>query len=209
MGEIELGLRVMLGGVFLVAVTKLRSQPGRAAFLDQVRVLAQVPVGLTRALAVAVASGEVAALPLLAIPRWADAGFLLTGFLLCGFLASTAWALHRGSTVSCRCFGFGTAAMGQAHLWRNSLLLAAAVTGFLLPGGAVSNGARLTVAVFGGLAGAVVAVLFTEFVGIFTGGKLSTTPVRAAAARPPVPLADRTSTASSRRNAEAHLKGTR
>jgi hypothetical protein len=176
--EIELGLRIMLSGVFLVAITKLRSRRERAAFLAQVRSLSHAPARPALALAVAVACGEITAIPLLAVPRWADAGFALATVLCCGYLAGTAVAVHRGHTAPCRCFGFGAAPMGRAHLWRNGLVLAAGLTGLLLPDGAAPTGAGVVVAALGGTAGAVVAVLFTEFVSLFTGGS------RAAAATP-------------------------
>jgi len=180
--EIDLGLRVLLAAVFLVAAAKLRTGRERAAFLDQVRAMTRTPERPARLLAAAVAAAEVVVIPLLLVPSLATAGLVLAAGLLAAFLAGSARAVRSGDPVPCRCFGFGSVPIGRAHLWRDGLLLSAAGLALPLPHTTHRPAADLLVPVLGGLAGALVAVLSAEFAALL-GGPASA-PGRSAGAHP-------------------------
>jgi methylamine utilization protein MauE len=87
------------------------------------------------------------------------AGFAGAAVLLAVFTVAIGLLLRRGDRRPCHCFGVTDIPLGPAHLVRNLVLLALAVTGFSVPGSefAVAGVALACVA------GVVVAVLMVRF----------------------------------------------
>ncbi|MFC5181212.1 MauE/DoxX family redox-associated membrane protein [Actinomadura harenae] len=128
MDYLVLGCRCMLFGVFAVAVVgKLRSGRAFRDFAWSIRELRLVRPRRTRAVAIAAISAETATVVMLALLPLA--GFLAATVLLIAFSAAIVVGLTRGARVPCQCFGSSSTPLGGAHLLRNAILLAAALTG--------------------------------------------------------------------------------
>lgn len=133
MSHVVLTLRVLIGGVFLVAVaSKTYGRAPFTRFTAAVRQIAGVPGRAAVPSAVGVLLAEAAVVTLLAVPGLEPAGFLLAVLLLAGFSAVLAAALRRGVTASCQCFGAGRDAVGRRHVVRNGVLLLGAAAGACL-----------------------------------------------------------------------------
>jgi hypothetical protein len=150
MNFLELGCRGALVTVFaLAAAGKVRSRSSWEAFvgsLDKLGLPTAVPARPFGALVVAL---EAAVPALLVI--WPLGGFALALALLTMFSGALALTLARGQQATCRCFGASDQPIGLAHLVRNALLIALAVTGGV--------GAYLPTPEGGDLGGAIAAVL--------------------------------------------------
>ncbi|MFF5260621.1 MauE/DoxX family redox-associated membrane protein [Actinomadura viridis] len=143
MSNVVLTLRVLVGGVFLVAVASKAHGPASfARFADSVRQVAAVPRGAAAPVAAGVLLAEAAVVLLLAVPGPVPSGplaegllttgFLLAAVMLAGFSVVLATALRRGVTSSCQCFGASGDGIGRRHVARNGALLLCSVTGAAL-----------------------------------------------------------------------------
>ncbi|MER7504576.1 MauE/DoxX family redox-associated membrane protein [Nonomuraea pusilla] len=107
--------------------------------------------------AAAVLAGESAAVALLVLGE--RAGFGLAAAMPAAFATAILLALRRGSAATCRCFGVTAAPLSRAQIVRNLLLIAVAVTGWVMPGGSVElAGAALAL-----VAAAVLAAVLVLF----------------------------------------------
>lgn len=173
MDYLVLGCRCLLFGVFTVAVVgKLRSGRAFRDFAWSVRELRLVRPRRARAVAVVTVTVEAATVVMLALMP--VAGFVAAAASLTAFSAAIVAGLARGARVPCQCFGSSSTPLGGAHLFRNAVLLAAALTG--AAGSLIGSSARtapagvaLTVAC---AAGVLVVVLFLdEFVAFLGPGR--------------------------------------
>ncbi|MEV5573823.1 MauE/DoxX family redox-associated membrane protein [Spirillospora sp. NPDC052269] len=123
-----LGCRCMLFGVFTVAVAgKLRSARALHDFVWSIRELRLVRPRRARAVAIMTITAEaVTAVMLTLVPV---VGFVTAVALLISFSATIVAGLAGGTRVPCQCFGSSSTPLGGAHLFRNAILLAAALTG--------------------------------------------------------------------------------
>lgn len=129
---LDLLARVLLAVVFLAAFAgKVRTRQGFAEFRDSIAALA--PWLPAQPVAVAVLTGEAAAVVLLAVPG-TGLGYAAAVGLLAVFCGGIVLAVHGRKAVRCKCFGAGGAVLGPRHLVRNGLLIAVAVAGaFVTP----------------------------------------------------------------------------
>ena len=158
----SLACRALLGLVFLAAVVaKLRNGAQIRSFVAATGRLAprsltgRVPAGV---LAGAVASAEVAAVVLLAVPATAAWGFAVAGGLALVLAAAIVAALRRGERGSCNCFGATQRPVSASHVVRNLLLAAGAGLGIGTTQ-AGQGGAEPALALLAVVAGGVVALL--------------------------------------------------
>lgn len=166
------GLRCLLGLVFLVsAVGKVRSQASFVGFVDSLRQFDILPSRQVQPAAIVVVATEAAVPILLAVRDTVALGFLLTGGLLGVLTGAIAVVVHRGTLLSCRCFGVASAPLGRRHLVRNALLVFASVlgvagsVGVVAPGSAHPGGVALAVAC--GAALALLVMRFDDIVDLF------------------------------------------
>ncbi len=128
MNALEPALRLCLFVIFAsAAVGKLRSQ---AAFDRFSAGLAAFGFGeglFSRGVACLVVAAESGAASGLLI--WPPVGYALSALLLLAFITLIAHALWRGRAASCNCFGASSEPLGPAHLLRNVVMLAIALTG--------------------------------------------------------------------------------
>ncbi|MCD9194405.1 MauE/DoxX family redox-associated membrane protein [Streptomyces albireticuli] len=159
MGYLALGIRCLIGAVFLAsAVSKVGGRGAFGRFVSSVRDLRLVPPRSAAPVALCVVAAEAAVCLLLAAPgpgAVAVAGFAVAGVLLGGFAAAVTLSVRRGVRTPCRCFGASTRPLGLRHVVRNLALTAAASAGAaaVLVSGAVRPDAPggVVVAVTGGL----------------------------------------------------------
>ncbi|WP_192810177.1 MauE/DoxX family redox-associated membrane protein [Actinomadura rudentiformis] len=164
MDYVYFGCRCLIGAVFIASVA---GKTGNASFREFTRatrtlLAALLPRKVSRKAAqpvsVAVLAAEVSVPVMLAPAATVRLGLGVAAVLLLGFGVFIAAALKRGVNASCRCFGTSSAApLRKHHLFRNALLIAAALAGMAGPrdlGSAHTGGLVLA----GGV-GLVVAVL--------------------------------------------------
>ncbi|MEU0569601.1 MauE/DoxX family redox-associated membrane protein [Nonomuraea sp. NPDC005983] len=164
MDYVRIGCACLAGLVFAVtAVSKLRDFDG---FAQSLPALVPVPRRARRPLAALVVALEALVPILVAVPAATPYGLALAGGLLVAFTAAIAVALGRGQHAPCRCFGVSAAPLGARHLVRNSLLIAAASLGALLPDGSPAL-AGTALALGAGLIGAILIVSFDDIVDLF------------------------------------------
>jgi hypothetical protein len=125
---LALTCRCVIGGVFLFAVlSKVRQRSAREAFLVAVSAFApklpSAPVG------VAVAAAEFVIVLLVALPATAFAGLVFATGVLAVFSAVLWWALRRGVSATCQCFGVSEAPISRVQLVRNAALIGVALAG--------------------------------------------------------------------------------
>lgn len=152
---LALGIRCLLGGVFLVSfLTKISGRTEFDQFVASVHGMKLLPRAFARPVAVAVVVAEFAVCVLLASPvrPAAVAGLLLAAGLLLSFMIGVAGAINRGAREPCRCFGASQVPLGPRHLVRNAVLTLCAVLGAMacLGTGPLHAGG-VSVAVVGGL----------------------------------------------------------
>jgi Methylamine utilisation protein MauE len=177
MGYVHLTCRLLLGGVLIVALAKIRSRASWREFLTMVRAVTPLPSSLVRPAAAVVVLAESGTVVLLATPGTADVGFVLASGLLVLFIGTTTRTVRRGDQVVCRCFGTTSAPLGPVHLWRDSVLLAGAAVGLATEGLAGTPTATGLVAA-GCAAGFCVILLvrLDDAVALFTGRGVHRTP---------------------------------
>jgi hypothetical protein len=108
-------------------VSKIRNRTSFRAFRAATAALLPRNVAAAAApAATAVVATEAASVVALVIPGTIRIGLLLSICLLAAFTAAIAAALHRGTTVACRCFGAFATPLGVRHLVRNGVLIAIA-----------------------------------------------------------------------------------
>lgn len=167
MGYVALGIRALIGAVFLASsIGKVTGRGAFGRFVSSVGDMRVVPRHRARAVARTVVCAEFAVWPALMapVPAVVVAGFAVAAGLLVVFAAGITLSMRRGARTPCRCFGVSASPLGPRHIARNLALTVLAVIGAATvlgsgqavpadPGGAV-------VAVSGGLLlGALVAVL--------------------------------------------------
>ncbi len=122
---LELGCRVLLGGVFAVSAgSKLFPRTAFADFATATGRLTRAGSGRARQLAVAVVAAEIAVVLALTVPRLVVWGFGLGIGLLTVFSAAVVRSLREGQRASCRCFGASDSPLGKQHVVRNAALAA-------------------------------------------------------------------------------------
>jgi hypothetical protein len=165
--------RCLLALVFLAsAASKLRGRPAFRAFADSLRTMNLLPARVVVPVAGAVAVVE-AMVPLLLVPLPGAAvttvGFTVAAALLAAFTVAVAVVLHRGTRVSCRCFGEAAAApFGRHHLARNVVLTVVAGIGAYASLG--DSGVTVRTAVLAvplGVVSALIVVRLDDLVALF------------------------------------------
>jgi hypothetical protein len=145
---------------------------GRVAFDEFARMLAGVrslPRSTHRPVAAALVAGELA-VPVSLLLRPA-AGLLLATSLLVSFSTFIAVTMHRGTAMTCHCFGTRGTPLGRAHLVRNALLVGVAVAGlWAAPGGTAAplEAAGVALAVISAAIAAWLLIRFDELAELFT-----------------------------------------
>jgi hypothetical protein len=136
---LETGCRAALAFVFLVASTsKIHSVSSYREFHDSLKDLGLSSSLLLRALSLGIPAAEGVTAILLAVNRTSLWGLFASVVLLGSFTTGIAVARAQGKVVRCRCFGESGAPSEAAHILRNLVLFAGAVTGALA--GFSSNG---------------------------------------------------------------------
>lgn len=163
MSYVQIGLRCLVGVVFLVAVAgKVYGRTAFGGFAASVRRMVPMPAVAVRPVAVAVVASELAVCVLLATPvrPAAEVGFALAGGLLVVFGAAIALAVRRGTRTPCRCFGASVVPLGHRHVVRNLALAAVSGAGWLTASapGTAHPGGFLVAAVTGLVLGTLVAM---------------------------------------------------
>ncbi|WP_412543950.1 hypothetical protein R8Z50_16050 [Longispora sp. K20-0274] len=167
---VAIGARALVGLVLLVSVVgKLRGRADYARFVATVPAFG-VPRGWSAGVAAVVATVEVLAVLLLAVPATVPAGGLLAGALFVALTAGVWRAVSRRTGAVCRCFGPRTAPLGYRHVVRNAVLCAVAGAGLLaeVTGSGPGQVAGLALAVAVGLVGAVLVIRSDDIVDLFT-----------------------------------------
>ncbi|AVT29269.1 methylamine utilization protein MauE [Plantactinospora sp. BC1] len=162
MRYLEVGCRVLLAAVFIVAVAnKVASRAAWRDFVRSLRELRQLPEAAVRPAAVATVTAEALAAALFLVPlRVAGVlGFALAIGLLAAFTVVIGLALARGNRAPCRCFGASSTPLGIPHLVRNLTLICVAALGVL----GLSTGTALdpAYAMIAGITGLVLGMLTT------------------------------------------------
>lgn len=176
MSHLGLACAVALAGVFLVSA---RGKVGGVRFrvfvatAGPLRLLPRKWRGMAAAavatveLAVATAFAVGAAFAVLGVDRAVLVlAFLGAAALLVAFTIAIVLMLRRGERAPCHCFGAHEAPLGPAHLVRNLILLALAVTGSLAQGSGYAAPGVALAALAGALAAAL-AVRFDDLVDLF------------------------------------------
>ncbi|MCC3769324.1 MauE/DoxX family redox-associated membrane protein [Streptomyces sp. UNOC14_S4] len=164
MGYLALGIRCLIGAVFLASsVGKVTGHGAFDRFVSSVEGMRVLPARSARPVARCVVAAEFTVWAALAVPVTAVAvlGFVVAGGLLAVFATGILLSLRQGVRAACRCFGVTASPLGVRHVVRNLVLTALAITGAVAvptAGGTTAGGAA--VAVIGGLlAGGLVAAL--------------------------------------------------
>ena len=123
---IDIGIRVILGGVFVFAGVVKIIDP--ATFANDIGNYRLLPHEWNNLLAITLPWIEVAAGLLLIVEIWARASTLVIAVMLTVFLAAIGQAVARGLNISCGCFGTVEGRkVGLVALAQDVALLAAAV----------------------------------------------------------------------------------
>ncbi len=168
---LELGCRVLVGGVFAVSAgSKLSSRTAVADFAAATARLTGARAGRARQLAAAVVAAEIAVVLALIVPSLVRWGFAVGIGLLAVFSVAIVGALRRRQTTPCRCFGASTSPLGAQHVARNAALTAVGVLGIAadLSGGASSLDFGLAcVVALAALIGVALAARLDDLIGLF------------------------------------------
>ncbi|MEX2981180.1 MauE/DoxX family redox-associated membrane protein [Streptomyces sp. C36] len=164
MGYLALGIRCLIGAVFLASSVGKTAGPGAFdRFVSSVDGMRIVPPRSSRSVArwVVAAEAAVCAALITPLPVAAVAGFVLAAALLAVFTAGIALTVRRGTRTPCRCFGTSASVLGPRHLVRNLALAAMAVTGAIAvtAGGGTAPAGAVLAACTGLLLGGLVAAL--------------------------------------------------
>lgn len=149
--------------VFGTAAFSKLTSAGFREFVSTAGLLALVPARVRTMVGVATVTAEIAVTVATAAfvftrrPELGILGFVCAAGLLGVFTVAIGIALARGDRRPCRCFGAAAAPLGPAHVVRNCLLAAAAVTGVV--GVATATPAEPLGALVAGFAASCVAVL--------------------------------------------------
>ncbi|MEU4265996.1 MauE/DoxX family redox-associated membrane protein [Streptomyces sp. NPDC025273] len=171
---VEIGMRCLIGAVFLISFLGKVSGPGKfAAFIKSVHGMRIVPSRAARPVARVVLAAEASVCLLLAVPAAAGAlaGFTVSAALLVSFALAITLSVRRGVRAPCRCFGASAVPLRSWHAVRNLLLTACAAGGAVAATGngqAHVGGAAL--AVFGGLLLGVLVTLLDDLFDLFRPG---------------------------------------
>jgi hypothetical protein len=166
---LAVAVRVLTGLVFLVAiVSKARSW---RAFEDSVR---DMSLARPRAVARVVVAMECLVVVAVAVPVGlvAVAGLAIAAGLNAAFIVGIRRVIRRGVAVDCRCFGGSGGHLGNTHVVRDAVLAGIALIGAIaqLAAGAPGHPAGWLVAGFAGAAGALVAIVSEDIIGLFASG---------------------------------------
>ena len=132
MEYLELGCRVLLGGVFAVSAgSKLYSRTAFAGFTAATARLTGARGARARLLAVATVVAEVVVVLALIVPALVLWGFAASIGLLAVLTAAIVRSLRRGQRAPCRCFGASDSPLGTRHVARNAVLAAFGVLGIV------------------------------------------------------------------------------
>ena len=156
-----------MAGVFLVATAKLRSRDELKSFFQMVRSMRLLPSALVRPAGTAVAASEACVVILLALPGMTEVGYMLAGALLLTFMVSSAIVIHRGTSVTCSCFGRADIPVGPVHLVRDGLLLLCVIVGLSLTPTGHMDIFGVTVAVMVAAAAVLIMVGLADFMSLF------------------------------------------
>lgn len=140
MQYLAIGIRCLIGVVFLASfVSKVVGREAFGAFVESVRGMRVLPLGLAAPAAVVVVVAEAAICLFVVVPAQIVnlAGFVVASSLLLAFAVGIVMSLRQGVRASCRCFGVSTTPLGPRHVVRNAGLTAVSGLGMA----AVSAGA--------------------------------------------------------------------
>jgi hypothetical protein len=171
MSSVSFGCQCVLVLVFAVStVSKIRNRTSFRAF--RAATAALLPRDVAAAAppaATAVVAIEAASVVALVVPGTIRIGLLLSIGLLAAFTGAIAAALHRGTTVACRCFGAAATPLGVRHLVRNGVLIA--IAGVALLTGEQRSGGPAELAAAAGTATVVALLLINldALVDLFAG----------------------------------------
>jgi uncharacterized membrane protein YphA (DoxX/SURF4 family) len=131
---IALGVRLYLGGVFLMACYHKILDP--KAFALDVATYQFLPLPLVNLFALILPWVELLAGAMLVLGLRVQVASLLTGSMMAAFMVALGWALHLGLDMSCGCFASQAAAEEDAISWwtmaRDSLWLVQSAYVFVL-----------------------------------------------------------------------------
>jgi Methylamine utilisation protein MauE len=167
MEYLSVACRCLTGLVFVAsAVGKLRGGAAFNEFVRTTRILLGTALqvrGIDKAtirfVAVAIITAEVAIPVLLVVPATARIGLGLAMLLLLGFGIGIAAAVRKGVRTSCRCFGASSTPLKTWHLIRNAVLLLVAGTGVLLGHDSLRGVDPAGLAIAGGAAAILAALV--------------------------------------------------
>ena len=171
MSSVSFGCQCVLVLVFAVsAVSKIRNRTSFRAFRAATAALLPRNVAAAAApAATAVVATEAASVVALVIPGTSRVGLLLSIGLFAAFTAAIAAALHRGTTVACRCFGASATPLGVRHLVRNGVLIAIAGVALLTGEQRSSDPAELATAAGTATVVALLLINLDALVDLFAG----------------------------------------
>ncbi|TDC78975.1 MauE/DoxX family redox-associated membrane protein [Streptomyces hainanensis] len=171
MQYVVIGVRCLLGGVFLLSVmSKVRGSVAFDAFVESVKAISPTPAARARSVAglVVAVEGLLCALLLAPVPRthpWALAGAVA---LLVGFALAIAASLLRGVREPCRCFGTSMTPLGWQHVARNAVLAGIAVFAVAAtPESPAMHAQETATAVVTGLIAALLVASFDDLFALF------------------------------------------
>ncbi|MGW1077955.1 MauE/DoxX family redox-associated membrane protein [Streptomyces sp. NPDC002537] len=164
MGYLALGIRCLIGAVFLASsVGKVMGQGAFDRFVSSVEGMRVLPARSARSVARSVVVAEFTVCVALVAPVRAAAvtGFVVAGGLLAVFATGILLSLRQGVRAPCRCFGVSASPLGPRHVVRNLVLTALTVVGAaaVSASGATTAGGAAVAVVGGLLAGGLVAAL--------------------------------------------------
>lgn len=165
---VGLASRVMIAGVFVVAMAKARSWKSILSFVDSVRAFRMIPPTLIWPIAVVVVLCEAAVVLMLAVPGFGVAGFVLATSMLAVFTVAALLTILKGWQVPCRCFGISATPVGPVHIWRNAILLAVALIGATAPLDGQYRAPGVVASLVAAAGGTVLTLFLADFVSLFS-----------------------------------------
>jgi uncharacterized membrane protein YphA (DoxX/SURF4 family) len=127
MGLVRFLLRIVMGGIFLIAAWDKMAHPDR--FADIMMHYDILPHHLINLAAIWLAPLELVIGLAVIAGVWVRASAMLMSGLMLVFILGIAWALHRGIDLTCGCFSTAGEEEGRdwLSLWQEILILAGSV----------------------------------------------------------------------------------
>ncbi|GAA1011101.1 methylamine utilization protein MauE [Acrocarpospora pleiomorpha] len=130
---------LLFSGTLLVVVF-LTSSVGKifhySSFTDSVREMRLLPIGAVPSATILIITAELIAALSILVGLMTNSALLVYAFALSAALCvvfnlAITTVIHRGSSVTCNCFGRQASEFSARHIVRNTLLVAAAIVGML------------------------------------------------------------------------------